>query len=214
MKPAGTTSGRFYFARLELRSCFSKLPLGLLDSKGVTMTWRNTTENHGRITIWLHWITAILIVAMITLGIVMTEPQSDPDLRLLLLRLHSAIGATLLILIFFRLLWRMSNPTPKLPDSMHMIEKAAARTVHLLLLVVIVVMLLSGAMTLLFSGAFNTVLNGFGELPKDFESYPQRHVHGIGAIVLLLLVVAHTTAAFYHHFFKKDDVLKRMLGRH
>jgi len=174
------------------------------------VVWRNTINNYGRFSIGLHWLTALLIVAMIPLGI-LTEHEVDPAYRLRFLQYHAFLGMTLFGLVFLRLIWRMTNPTPTLPSDMNRFEKAVARTVHMLLLTVMVVLLISGAMTLVLSGAFNAVLGEQFDLPADFHVYPQRIVHGIAAICLIALIVLHAGAAFYHHYVKKDDVMLRML---
>jgi cytochrome b561 len=175
------------------------------------MAWRNSPKRYGKINIWLHWLTALFIFAMIPIGITM-ENVTDQELKLLLLRLHSTGGMMILILTFFRLIWRMANPTPTLPDNMRIWQRFAARAAHLLILMVIVVMLVSGSLLLLTSGAFNQVLNDFGQLPKDFHIYPPHIAHRIGAFVLILLLAIHIAAALYHHLIKKDDVLRNMLS--
>jgi cytochrome b561 len=196
LKPAGPMSSRFLYSQLASTK---------------NMAWRNTTERYGKVNIWLHWLTALFILVMIPTGI-MAEHQADADLRLLLLRVHSAGGVTVLVLTFFRLIWRMSNPTPAFPKEMTGIQRFAARGAHLAILVVIVSMLVSGIVLFVISGAFNVVLNDFGQLPRDFHIYPPRMVHGAGAFILMILLVIHIAAGLYHHIVKKDDVLRNMLS--
>lgn len=53
---------------------------------------------------WLHWITAALVLVMITLGLWMTyfEPK-DEDLKYLLYDIHQSTGAVLFVLVVLRL---------------------------------------------------------------------------------------------------------------
>ncbi len=174
------------------------------------MGFRNSPTGYGTGAIFLHWLSTLLILGMIPLGMLASN-ESDQALRLALLQVHFYLGFSILAVTFLRLLWRMISPPPALPDSMTGYERAAAYLIHLLLLLLLVVMLVTGLMTALFSGAFWVILYDVGELPRSFDNLLTRIIHGAGALVLLILLTIHVAAALYHHFGKKDNVLRRML---
>jgi cytochrome b561 len=44
--------------------------------------------------------------------------NGEGPLRSPIIRIHKAVGASILIFIVLRLWWRLTNPSPKLPQSM------------------------------------------------------------------------------------------------
>ena len=63
----------------------------------------------------LHWITAVLVLLMIPLGIVIANEWGGPAQQFLY-NLHKSIGATLIPLVIIRLLYRLTHPPPPLPS--------------------------------------------------------------------------------------------------
>ena len=62
------------------------------------------------VALWLHWLTAALVLAMIVVGIWMTyfEPK-DEAFKFLLYDVHESVGAALFVLVLVRLLRRLAN---------------------------------------------------------------------------------------------------------
>ncbi len=77
----------------------------------------------------LHWITAVLVLTMIPLGIVIANewggPLQDP-----LYDLHRSIGAAIILLIILRLGYRLTHPPLPLPDDIPPIQRFAAHATH------------------------------------------------------------------------------------
>lgn len=73
--------------------------------------WSNTSAA-------LHWLAATLIVGMATAGFVMTDLPADSSGRLLISRMHTLGGATLMLLTVARLVVRGRGPVVRpLPVS-------------------------------------------------------------------------------------------------
>jgi cytochrome b561 len=63
----------------------------------------------------LHWTMAVLILAMLFIGIAMVSSLSDYHR---LVAVHKPLGILILILVAIRLVNRLLHPPPPLPDGM------------------------------------------------------------------------------------------------
>ncbi|MBK8240671.1 MAG: cytochrome b/b6 domain-containing protein [Deltaproteobacteria bacterium] len=67
----------------------------------------------GKWSVVLHWASAALIVGLAAAGFVMTSDAPDSSLRLLLSRLHTAFGISLMVATVGRLLARLRTRKPE-----------------------------------------------------------------------------------------------------
>ncbi|MGH8674691.1 MAG: cytochrome b, partial [Burkholderiales bacterium] len=86
------------------------------------------------VSIALHWIIVLLVLAQLALGWWMIDiPKDPPGQRAPWFNLHKSIGLTIGALMLLRLGWRVRHPAPPLPASMPVWQQRAARTNHRLL---------------------------------------------------------------------------------
>ncbi|WFU43909.1 cytochrome b [Bradyrhizobium sp. CB82] len=176
---------------------------------------RNTPAGWGSISRGFHWILAAATIGMIGFGWWVNHVPARPD-RFFYRSIHADIGYVVLLLTILRLLWRVGNLTPALPDDSRPWQKIAARISHAALyLITIMVAMLgwahSGAHAPDYSSFF-----GLFHVPQftspDREAaraYEDRHI--LFAYVLLALIVVHIAAAAWHHYIRRDRVAVRML---
>lgn len=188
---------------------------------------RNTENSYGSVAKWLHWLTAlfILVAYLLVLYLDFVLNNEGPN-RSIIIRLHKAIGFSVLIFFALRIWWRFSNPTPGHPESMPKWQVAASNFTHFGLYAMLIAMPLSGYMGNkngvsygIFSipgfkdtGFGNWIMDLFGvtfdqwEVPFDYF-----HYEIAGPFLFWMIIAVHVGAALYHHYIEKDDVLKRML---
>ncbi len=178
------------------------------------MALGNTTETYGSATRGVHWLTVALIAAGFGLAWTMTDMANSPD-KFRLYGLHKSIGATVLALGLFRILWTVVQPSPRALGNSPRWQEIAAKAVHGLLLLWLVAMPLSGW---LMSAAGGHPVSVFGlfTLPsligQDRETaHFLRETHETLASLGLFLIAAHVGAALWHHVVVKDGTLRRML---
>lgn len=162
----------------------------------------------------LHWLTALLIVALFPLGVYMADLALSP-LKLKLISYHKWMGVTVFILLLLRLAWRVGHQPPPLPDSMPLWQRHVANGLHLLLYLLLFAIPLSGWLMSSAKG-FQTVYLGVLPIPdligKDKALGDLlREVHEVLNMTLLALLLAHVGAALKHHFIERDGILARML---
>ena len=180
-----------------------------------SILWRNTEKNWGLVNILIHWVTVLAVIFLFSLGLWMEEldyyhPWYHPAPYI-----HKSIGILLFLLISFRVVWRITNKTPRPLASHNNVERLIAPIVHKLLYILLFATMISGY---LIATAYGKGVEVFGwfEFPALIQNFKyQKDFVGIAhfylPITLVVLMVLHALAALKHHFIDKDVTLKRML---
>ena len=178
----------------------------------------NSADRYGLVSRFLHWVMALLILAMIGVGIYMGDLAREDPLRAQLYTLHKEIGVTLLGLAVIRILWILVARAPVMPAALQRWEVVLAKsTVGLLYLLMLAtpiagyLMTNTGGKPISYFGLFDMpVLTGENHgLHEALEE-----VHEFLAFSILALVSLHVLGALKHRIVDRDpraDVLKRML---
>ncbi len=161
----------------------------------------------------LHWVTAVLIVANLLLGLSMVPLPISPR-KLQWYLWHKTIGVTIFALTSLRLAWRARRPHPE-PVPMPRWQRRAAAASHAMLYVLLLVIPVSGW---LYSSATGVQVVYLGVVPlpnlvgKDKAlGDALRVVHVALNSMLFAVVSVHVAAALKHHFVDRDSALARML---
>lgn len=179
------------------------------------MSLKNTIDRWGGVSKTLHWLIAILILALGIVGLTMGEFPKTPK-YFWIYTMHKSIGITVLVLVALRLLWRLYAGAPEaVPGTPGWQERVASAT-HWLLYVLMFAIPLSGWLYDSASGLRPFKLFGLFEMPKlvppaEPTAQLSHAVHEWGFWALIVLVLAHATAALYHHLHQRDATLARML---
>ena len=78
----------------------------------------------------LHWTMAVMILAMLFIGVGMVASLSDYHR---LVSIHKPLGIVILVLVAIRLVNRLLNPAPSLPDGMPGWQRFVAHASHVVL---------------------------------------------------------------------------------
>lgn len=180
---------------------------------------QNSKSAFGWVTIILHWLIAVLILALLALGFVMRRLPLDPSLQFSLYQWHKSFGFTVLALAALRAAWHVLDRQPQAPAGLSALERRAAGTTHAILIVLALAVPVSG-----WAVASTSTLNipsfyfdwfVIPHLPmaksEAAESF-WTSAHSILAYATLGLVAFHAMAALYHHLVRRDEVLVRMLS--
>ena len=151
----------------------------------------------------LHWLMAALLVGLLALGLYMTNLPFSPE-KLKLYSWHKWAGVTVFLLLLFRLLWRIKNPPPPLPESMPKALQLVAHAGHFGLYALMFAIPLSGWLMSSAKG-FQTVYFGVLPIPDLIEKNKElghllAEVHETLSWLFIILLVGHVAAALKHHF--------------
>jgi cytochrome b561 len=86
----------------------------------------------------LHWITAVLVLAMIPLGVVIANEWGG-SAQNALYDLHRSIGVTIIPLVILRIIYRWTHPPLPLPADIVAMQRLAAHATHWGLYVLLIV---------------------------------------------------------------------------
>ncbi|MBU3023549.1 cytochrome b [Aestuariibacter sp. A3R04] len=184
------------------------------------MQIKNSEKRWGSVSVIIHWISAVVIIAAITVGLwISTLEEGQPgafELWLQLMPLHKSLGITALILVVMRFVWLTRyKVVPARLNSESTLTHTLATWAHRLLYFLIFTVPLMGWFASMGNGA-KTYFWGWFLIPNFIEKSKLSvtvfyWVHFYLSWALVVLLVAHVVAAMWHHFVVKDNVLKRML---
>ena len=169
---------------------------------------------YSRTAIFLHWLTALFIIASFTLGLSMVDLPLSPK-KLQWYSWHKWMGVTIFMLTAFRLLWRIGHRAPPLPFDMPSWQIKAAHVTHWLLYALLLLIPLSGWFRSA-AGGVQVVFLGVIPLPNPISvekplAEQLKLLHQALNYMMAVLVFAHVVAALKHHVIDKDDILARMV---
>jgi cytochrome b561 len=160
----------------------------------------------------LHWVLAILIIAALSIGFfwLAAMPNTNPQ-KIIVLRVHMAVGMLILALMIIRFIVRMWTSKPASVTTGYPPLDRIAPIIHYGFYVLILLMVASGYTTGILAGLPAIVFGGSGDpLPATFAIYPSFVAHGYIAALLAGFIALHVLAAFYHQFVRKDGLFGRM----
>ena len=160
----------------------------------------------------LHWLMALMIVAMLFIGTGMAASVSERYRYLI--AIHRPLGLAVLILVAIRLINRLINPPPPLPDSLPPLQRVAAKASHILLYALMFIIPLLG-WGMLSAAPYPVVIYGSLRLPPILPQNPVlyswlRELHGDFAYLLFAVFLAHLGAALMHGLIRRDGVFESM----
>ena len=166
------------------------------------------------IVVWIHWITAALVVAQVVVGFTFAEFMERGPSRTEVFAWHKTIGATILVLALVRLAVRLLNPPPPYPTDFPKWERFLAVWNHRLFYVLLIALPLTGLAAVSGRAEDGTVPLLFGlalpAIPGIGKENGFGDVHVVLVFTTLALVVLHVGAALYNQFGSSTNVADRM----
>ena len=181
------------------------------------MSWKNTTDRYGSLSVAMHWLMLMLLVgvyACINLADVFPKGSSArADLK----TWHYMLGLCVFALVALRLATRaISGPAPGIEPRIARWQRRMAIVIHIALYFFMIVMPLLGWLTLSAEGE---LVPFFGlQLPPligqdQSLAHSIKDVHETIGTIGYYLIGLHAAAALFHHYVMRDNTLTRMLPR-
>ncbi len=184
------------------------------------MPLHDTTARYGSLTKIFHWLTALLILTAIPLGLVAENaPYATGDelaRKALLFSIHKTVGLAAFLTALLRIVWAVTQTRPGLLHPDRKLEAFAAHMAHWLLYGAMVIVPLSGWVHHAATTGFAPILWPFGQslpfVPKSERlAEIASTVHYLGFLVLAVAILAHVAGALKHALIDRDATLRRML---
>jgi cytochrome b561 len=172
-------------------------------------------SQYGAVAKATHWAMFVLVAAQFVVAWTMPpiEWGTQPEF---LINLHLSLGTLLLLLIVFRVAWRLTHPAPPPLDGIPAWQRWGAGLTHAALYLLLIALPITGWAAASVRG-WPVTLFGLFELPallppRTRIGFKAGDLHAdMLSWILLALIGLHVVAALYHRFVKRDGVLERML---
>ena len=166
-----------------------------------------------KIVMWIHWITAILVIMQVYIGFTFHDMPRGPD-RDFVFAWHKTWGALILFLALARLAVRLLNPPPPYPSDYPKWQRFIAVWNHRLFYFLLIALPLTGLAAVSgrarmagFRCSLACKLPAIPGIPAENEF---GEVHEVLVWTTLTLVVLHISAALYNQFLSPTNVADRM----
>jgi cytochrome b561 len=154
---------------------------------------------------FFHWLFVLLFLAQVPAGIVMIVPAVVGDFAVLpgveqttvdaFYIFHKGLGAVLIVVVFARVLWRLTHPAPPLPDTIPELERRIAGWTHAFMYVLMVVAVVTGYVHVVGLGFPMELLDAIGVPPliprMERIAVVSSFVHRFTVFVLVGVVGVH-----------------------
>ena len=184
------------------------------------MTLSNSARHYGAVARSLHWLTALLILASIGLGLYADSLPTDGAealaAKVQAFSVHKTLGIAAFGAAVLRILWALTQPRPAPIHPDRRAETFAADLVHWALYAAMILMPLSGWVHHAALDGFAPILWPFGQglpfVPKsEIVAEAAGSLHWLMSKLLIASVALHVLGALKHALIDRDGTLSRML---
>lgn len=175
---------------------------------------KENSKPYTKTAILLHWIVALLLVGVIGLAYLLEAFPEESAGFATVIGLHKSIGIAILALSLLRLIWRLFNKPPAMPESTPLWQRVAAHAVMSSLYVLTILTPIVGWAMVSADGQ-TTSFFGMFDLPSllaESENAAEQleELHELLANMIIGLVILHVLASLKHQFINRDSLLSRM----
>jgi cytochrome b561 len=168
---------------------------------------------YDRLTIALHWLTAVLVIALFAAAYIWNSLPPGTPLRKSLQAIHISLGLLFAAVFVVRLIWRSSNGQRLAAEAG--IMGTLSKTMHGLLYLLLTAQIVLGFLLRWAQGEPFSFFGLFSVPNPLTPDKPLAHnfewLHNDAAWVIIALAAGHAIAALTHHYVLRDAVLRRML---
>lgn len=180
------------------------------------MTMKTTSPRYGALTIGMHWLMLILLVAVYACIELRGFYPKGSALRDAMKTWHFMLGLSVFALVFVRIALRVAGRTPPIVPAPPPWQQRLAALGHLAIYAFLIAMPLLGWLVLSAAGKpvpfFGMQLPALVG-PDKALAHGLEEIHETIGTIGYYLIGLHAAAALFHHYVMRDDTLLRMLPR-
>lgn len=163
-------------------------------------------------TVTLHWLSSILIIALIVTGVSMEDAPHNMQ-TLILYRAHFSMGSIVFLLTLWRIVALLKDERATALYPKGSFRNGLIKFVHYGFYVVVLWMTVSGLISVFVQGFVGPAISG------DPTALPNMHETGMSLIMIshhlvaklvMLLLLLHLGGIVSHYIQKKENTLKRI----
>jgi P-type Ca2+ transporter type 2C len=178
------------------------------------MQWRNDKKRYGVLSIGLHWLMLVLLIAVYACIELRGYYPKGSDIRDAFKAWHYSLGLSVFVLVWLRLLFNLFGSFPQIEPELPQWQKLSSGLVKTILYIMMIVMPLAGWLILSTEG--KPVLFFGLQIPSLLNENKvvaelTKEIHTAFGTVGYFLIGLHAIAALFHHFVLRDNTLQRIL---
>ncbi len=179
------------------------------------MSWKNSSDRYGWLSIGMHWSMLLLLVAVYLFTNLADAFPKGSDVRAAMKTWHYMLGLCVFLLVFVRLAIRLaSGPAPQVEPETPGWQRRVAGWTHVALYLFMIGMPLLGWLALSAAGKpvpyFGLRLPALIGESRSVARY-LKEIHEVIGTTGYGLIGLHSAAALYHHYVMRDNTFVRML---
>ena len=159
-----------------------------------------------------HWVSAILIIALLGVGVYMANFNSAYKYDLY--ALHKSFGMIILFVTLLRIITRLLSKIPTLPSGFNLIEIKLSKTVYFLMYLLTITMGVSGYLMSDLKGysvkVFNFKIFSIFSINSDIANL-FHSIHIYSAYILIGVISLHILATIKHIVVDKINLLPKII---
>lgn len=167
-----------------------------------------TPDAYDKVTIRLHWATAVLVSILWIMGRTIGFMPRGP-LRLDMWTVHILFGVALACVLIARIVWRATHGQ-RLRSSNHGGLEMIGRAIHWVLYLLLVAVVVLGVINVFTHGSPIFNMWRFPRIGDSDLRMQMTHWHDLVANIIMAVALLHAAAALLHHYVLKNSVLRRM----
>jgi cytochrome b561 len=180
------------------------------------MNWRNTMQRYGALSIGLHWLMLLLLMAVYATIELRGQFPKGSDARELMKTWHFMLGLSVFALVWIRLVAHMTDSAPRIEPESPRWQALIGKAMHGALYALMIGMPLLGWVLLSAEGKpipfFGLHLPALVAESKTLAD-SVKEIHETGGNIGYFLIGLHAAAALFHHYVTRDNTLLRMLPK-
>ena len=172
----------------------------------------NSLYKYGLLAKLFHWITFIVLIIQIPLGLYLVKLDFS-EIRINLEELHIFIGIIIFYFTLLRLIWKFKDPKKSPKRGKFKGQIILSKINYFLMYLSLFTITTSGMLKKLFMGEkLNLIFFKLQFVKSNFELSDIFYtLHIYSNYLLVLLFVIHISAVIIHQIFYKEKILNKML---
>ncbi len=166
------------------------------------------TQKYSKGHIIIHWLTALLIIALFPLGKYMATMQASE--KLFLIKIHAILGIIVFLLTLVRSYLFFKSKRPENLKTGHKINDKLAVWIHNAFYFLLIAISIAGLATIFVGGYVDALKSGMSDLIVSKENIMPLKAHELLATITIVLLALHVLGVIKHYVLTKENSLKRM----
>lgn len=172
-------------------------------------TGNDLSTKYSKTTILIHWVSFLLIMALLPLGFIMARMENDGT-KLILMRAHILIGLLVFALTLLRVWSFFKHKRPSRLQTGSRLHERLIVWIENSFYFILILLSTSGIATVVAGGIGEAIRENRVELLPQSYDIPPLMAHRFLAIVLVILLIGHVGGVINHYIKAKENTLKRI----